>query len=78
MIANDAEYRATQAAAQRFELALAHINDHAAERHPLIQDAMREQIEGELESLREQLAEYEVRCAASGAAGTERTTRSRQ
>jgi hypothetical protein len=60
VVANDIEYRATEAAIRRFEEALAHIGDRASARHPLIQQAMQEQIEGELETLRAQLAEYEA------------------
>jgi len=60
LIADETEYRATQVAARRFEEALAHVDDHAASRHPLIQQAMREQLQGELDALRAQLAEYEA------------------
>jgi len=60
MIANAREYRITRAAAQRFEEALAHVEDRSAERHPLLQKAMRESIESELAILRAQLAEYDA------------------
>src|SRR6266545_1544453 len=60
MITNEREYRITRAAVRRFEQALAHVEDRAAERHPLAQKAMREQIESQLEELREQLAEYDA------------------
>jgi hypothetical protein len=64
MIADETEYRATQIAARRFEEALAHVADHAPQRHPLIQQAMREQLQGELAALRAQIAEYEARTAS--------------
>lgn len=58
MIANEREYRITRAASRRFEEALAHVEDRSAERNPLLQKAMRESIESELELLSQQLAEY--------------------
>lgn len=60
MIANEREYRITRAAARRFEDALAHVGDRGTERPPLLQKAMRESIESELEVLRQQLAEYDA------------------
>ena len=60
MIANEREYRITRAAARRFEQALAHVDDRSTERHPLLQKAMRESIESELDILRRQLAEYDA------------------
>ena len=61
MIANEQEYRITSDEAKRFEEALAHVDDRAAERHPLLQRALRESLESELQILREQLAEFEAR-----------------
>ena len=60
MITNERQYRSTSAAARRFEQALARVEDRQAERHPLLQQAMRESIASELQVLREQLAEYEA------------------
>lgn len=60
MIGNDREYRVTNAAIKRFEDALAQLEERSAERHPLLQQALRESIEGELHTLREQVAEYDV------------------
>lgn len=60
MIANEREYRITGAAARRLEDALAHVEDRSAERPPLLQKAMRQSIESELDVLRRQLAEYDA------------------
>jgi ribosome-binding protein aMBF1 (putative translation factor) len=60
VIANEREYRIARAAAQRFEMALAQVEDRGAERHPLLQKALRESIESELKILRAQLAEYDA------------------
>jgi hypothetical protein len=61
MIANETEYTATRSAADRFERALARVRDRCAQRHPLIQQALKQQLEGEIAALRAQLAEYESR-----------------
>ena len=61
MIASEREYRITSDEAKRFEEALTHVDDRAAERHPLLQRAMRESLESELQNLRERLAELEAR-----------------
>jgi hypothetical protein len=61
MIANEREYQTTKAAIRRLKQALAHADERSAERHPLLQQALREGIEGELQLLGEQLAEYEAR-----------------
>ena len=58
MIGTHEEYSATLAANARFEEALAHVDEHAEGRHPLLQQAMKDAIEGELESLRAQVAQY--------------------
>jgi ribosome-binding protein aMBF1 (putative translation factor) len=60
MIANEREYRITKTAARRFEQALAKIEERGEERHPLLQKAIRESIESELEILRAQLADYDA------------------
>ena len=59
MITTERQYRITKAAAERFELALAH-EEQGAHLDPRLRQAMREGIESELEILREQLAEYEA------------------
>ncbi len=61
MIANPVEYRITKAALERFELGLAHIEDGSAERHPIAQKALRESIESEIEILRRQLRDFEIK-----------------
>ncbi len=61
MIANEREYHITSGEAKRFEEALAQIDDHVTELHPLLQRAMRESLASELQILREQLAEFEAR-----------------
>ena len=61
MIENEQEYRVTRATIRRLEAGLAQAEDNRARRDPLAQWLPREGIEGQLESLREQLAEYESR-----------------
>ncbi len=61
MIANEREYRITSDEAKRFEEALARMDDHVADLHPLLQRALRESLESELHILQEQLAEFEAR-----------------
>jgi hypothetical protein len=63
MIANEQEFRATRAAVERLENALSHADDRRAARDPRLQQALRDGVEGELQLLREQLAEYEARAA---------------
>jgi ribosome-binding protein aMBF1 (putative translation factor) len=60
MIGNDRAYRATNGAIKHFEAALARLEEQSSERHPLLQRALREGIESELHTLREQVAEYEA------------------
>jgi ribosome-binding protein aMBF1 (putative translation factor) len=60
MIGNDHAYRVTTGAIKRFEDALAQLEERSAERHPLLQRALRESIESELHTLREQVSEYEA------------------
>ena len=60
MIANQREYRITAAAIRRLEEGLERADEHGAERPPLAQQLLREGIEGQLENLREQVAEYEA------------------
>ena len=60
MIGNDRAYRVTNGAIKRFETALAQIEERSDDRHPLLQRALRESIESELHTLREQVAEYEA------------------
>jgi ribosome-binding protein aMBF1 (putative translation factor) len=60
MIGNEREYRITIAAIGRFEEALDRLEEGSAERHPLLQQALRESMEGEVQTLREQVAEYDA------------------
>src|SRR5439155_15524876 len=60
MVANQREYRITAAAISRLEEGLARAGEHGAARSPLAQQLLREGIEGQLETLREQVAEYEA------------------
>ncbi len=61
MIASEREYRITSDEAKRFEEALAQIDGQVAELHPLLQRALRESLESELQVLRAQLAEFDAR-----------------
>jgi len=69
MIANEREYRITSGEVKRFEEALAQIDDHVTELHPLLQRALREGLASELQILQEQLAEYEARRRREGRSG---------
>lgn len=60
MIGNAREYRITLAAVKRLEEGLAQPEEHRSGRDPLAQHLVREGIEGQLETLREQLREYEA------------------
>ena len=60
MITNEREYCSTKAAIKRLEEGLAAADEHRAEQHLLAQRLVREGIEGQLETLREQVAEYEA------------------
>ena len=60
MIENERQYLVTQAAAGDFAAALARLDDRGTGRHPLAQQLLRDSLEGQLETLREQLAEYET------------------
>jgi len=60
MIGNEREYRITNAAIGRFEDALDRLEDGRAERHPLLQQALRASMAGEAQVLREQVAEYDA------------------
>ena len=60
MIGNEREYRITTAAIGRFEAALGRLEEGSAGRHPLLQQALRESMEGEVQTLREQVAEYDA------------------
>jgi hypothetical protein len=55
------QYRITQVAVRGFEDAQAQLAGCGTERHPLAQQLLRDSLEGQLETLREQLAEYEMR-----------------
>lgn len=60
MIANDREYRITSATIKRLEEGLAHAESHRPARDPLAQRLICEGIEGQLETLREQVDAYEA------------------
>lgn len=60
MIGNEREYRITTAAIKRFEGALDRLEEGSAERHPLRQQALRDSMAGEVQTLREQVAEYDA------------------
>jgi ribosome-binding protein aMBF1 (putative translation factor) len=60
MIANERQYRITNAAAREFEEALASLETAEAHRPPELRQVMREAIESQLEELSEELAEYEA------------------
>lgn len=60
MIANAREYRITLAVVKRLEQGLARAGGDRAERDPMAHWLIREGIEGQLETLREQLGEYEA------------------
>jgi HTH-type transcriptional regulator / antitoxin HipB len=60
VITSEQHYEATKARMARFEEALAHAEDRAAERHPLYQRVLRSNIEAELQTMYEQIAEYET------------------
>lgn len=61
MIVSEQRYEATKRRMADFEEALAHAEDHSAERDPLLQSVLRKNIEDELQAMYEQLAEYETR-----------------
>jgi hypothetical protein len=60
MIAHERQYRITQAAVRDFEDALARLVDRGQGQQPLAQQLLRDSLEGQLETLREQLAAYET------------------
>jgi DNA-binding XRE family transcriptional regulator len=60
MIGNEREYRITAAAIGRFAASLDRLEEGSAERHPLLQQALRASMAGELRTLREQVAEYDA------------------
>jgi DNA-binding Xre family transcriptional regulator len=60
MIANERQYRITNAAAREFEEALARLETVEAHRPPDLRRVMREAMESQLDELREEIAEYEA------------------
>lgn len=65
MIRNTRQYRITKAQAEKFELALAEFEESPTPRkgvHPKLIKAQREAIASQLESLQQELAEYERLC----------------
>ena len=60
MIANERQYRITNAAARDFEEALARLAAVEAHRSPEMRRVMREAMESQLEELREELAAYDA------------------
>jgi hypothetical protein len=63
MIANETEYLATQAAAEQLQAALAAEDELLGSAEPDPRDIVRLAVEGQLQELRDQLAEYEQRQA---------------
>jgi ribosome-binding protein aMBF1 (putative translation factor) len=59
MIDTQQRYEATKRRIADFEEALAHAEDDAADRDPLLQSVLRKNIEDELQTMYEQLADYE-------------------
>jgi DNA-binding Xre family transcriptional regulator len=60
MIANERQYRITNAAAREFDEAVAKLETVEARRSPEMRRVMREAMESQLEEMREELAEYEA------------------
>ena len=60
MIANERQYRITNAAAREFEEALARLETVEADRPPELRQVMREAMESQLDELREEIAEYDA------------------
>lgn len=60
MIGNEREYRITTATIGEFEAVLDRLEERSAERHPLLQQALGESMAGEVQTLREQVAEYDA------------------
>jgi len=60
MIANEPEYRVAQERMAGFKEALSHVDDRREERHPLLQKALRDSLEGLLQDLRDEMAEYKA------------------
>jgi len=61
MITTDQHYEATKARMARFEEALAHAEDRAEERHPLLQQVLRKNTETALYEMYGDLIEYDER-----------------
>jgi ribosome-binding protein aMBF1 (putative translation factor) len=60
VITNERQYRITKTEAERFEHALAHVEEQCAHLHPRLRRLMREGMESQLAELWEQLAEYDA------------------
>lgn len=60
MITNERQYRITKAEIARFEAALAHAWEDAADLSPRLRQAMRDQFASQLEDLRAEVEEYEA------------------
>ena len=60
MIANERQYRITKAWVEKFERGAAQAEEAAAGLDPLLQQAMRDQYEGQAQELRAQLYEYDA------------------
>lgn len=60
MIANERQYRITKTEVLRFAHAVAAADEEGSHLHPILQKAMRDGLESQLQELREQLAEYEA------------------
>ena len=60
MIANQRQYRITRAEADKFQVALAHLDVVESHRSAPMRQIMRDAMESQIEELREQLADYEA------------------
>lgn len=72
MITSETEYRVTQQAAERLEHALAADESAVAHLPEAARNLLRRSVAGQLQELRDQLAEYEARDPSSPAPPAER------
>lgn len=71
MITSERQYRDTLAAIERFEDALAHVDEVTADLHPLARETMAGAYEGQLQLLRADVFEYEARSGQRRVAGVD-------
>ncbi len=60
MITNERQYRISKSEIERFEQALAKVEDQHRSEHPKMRKAMRASLESQLQELKEEVAEYEA------------------